>query len=401
MATPIVMPRLGDFMTEGTVVRLAKSAGESVDRGEVIVEIESEKLNYDLEAIAGGVFHPIVSEGTVVPVDGVLAYLLAEGEAPPEAPAPQQAAVAEPVAAAPPPPKQAPAKPAEPRPAGEPVPSTPGARRLAAKLGVDISQVAPTGPRGRVVEADVRAYAEQQEAASPGTPAPPPGLPAPSKVVALEGMRKGIADHMKRSLSNTAQMTFMLDVDVTEAQRIRKEVSRDTDSVITITHILIKACSETIEGLPQFKTMLRDGNLLSFEDTDMGVAVALSDGLIVPIIRQANRKDIFQISHETHELAVKAREGKLVPDDVIGGTFTISVLGTADGFTPILNQGQSAIMGCGRTVAKPVVRDGEVVVRQMMTISLTLDHQVLDGSAAAAFLRRFEEIVEEPGPLFR
>ena len=218
MAISIVMPRLGDFMTEGIVTAWAKSPGDEVKQGEILAEIETEKVNYDLEATDNGIFHPMVQEGATVPVDGLLGYLLAEGEAPPEAPTPQPAApISTPQAGAPP-------RPSSPRTAGEVVPSTPGARRLAASLGVDIAKITSTGPRGRVVEADVRLYAEGQETAA--QPAAPTGLPTPSKTVPLQGIRKAIADHMRRSISSTAQLSFTLEVDVTEAQRLRREASQ-------------------------------------------------------------------------------------------------------------------------------------------------------------------------------
>lgn len=390
MAVSIVMPRLGDFMTEGTVAKWAKAPGQQVQQGEVLAEIESEKLNYDLQATDTGVFHPMVDEGATVDVDGLLGYLLAEGEAPPEPPTPQRAAAA-PAAGATAPrpsPTQAP---------GEVVSSTPGARRLAASLGVDISQVTPTGPRGRVVDADVRAYAEQQ----PAAPKAPPGLPAPSKIAPLRGMRKAIAEHMRGSISTTAQLSYFLEVDVTEAQRLRRESSKDRDEAIAMAHVLIKACAETFKRQPALNSVLSDGNILHFDQINIGVAVALDEGLIVPVLRNVESKDIYQISNETQELAEKAREGKLLPDDVAGGTFTISVLGSVDGFTPILNQGQSAILGVGRSVQRPVVKDGEIVVREMMTLSLTADHQVIDGAVAASFLRRLQQTIERPAPLFR
>ena len=393
MAVPIVMPRLGDFMTEGIVVRWAKAAGDRVQRGEVVAEIESEKLNYDLEAADAGVLHPIVPEGATVEVDGLLAYLLAEGEAAPDAPT---APARERAARAASPAGQAPA----PRAPGEVVPSTPGARRLAANLGVDISQVASTGPRGRVVEADVRAYAEQGGAV-PTAPSAPPGLPPPSKVVPMQGMRKAIAEHMRSSISSTAQLSYFVEIDVTEAQRLRREASRDHDGVIAIAHVLIKACAGTLERHPDLNSVLSDGNVLYFDEVNIGLAVELEEGLIVPVLRGVGDKDIRQIADEAQELAEKARAGQLRPDDVVGATFTISVLGSVDGFTPILSRGQSAILGAGRSVQKPVVKDGEVVVREMMTLSLTADHQVIDGAVAASFLRRLRQTIERPSALFR
>ena len=391
MAVEIVMPKLGMVMSEGTVARWAKTAGDAVSQGELIAEIETEKINYELEATGSGLFHPVVAEGAVVPVDALLGYLLADGEAVPEAKPKSSPAQA---------PRRAPRRRAAPgRADGAGVRSTPGARRLAAKLGVDISGLTPTGPGGRVVEADVRAFEAQPT--QPAAPAPPPGLPEPSETTPLAGMRKSIADHMKGSLAGTAQLSFFLELDVTEAQALRKEASSSGGATIGMAHVIMKACAGALGRSPQLNTVLSGGAILRFDGIDMGVAVSLQEGLIVPVVRGVEGKSIQALADETADLADKARQGALSPDEVAGGTFTISVLGSVDGFTPILNAGQSAILGVGRSVEKPVVRKGEVVVREMMTVSLTVDHQVIDGAVAASFLRRLQQLIERPAPLFK
>ena len=395
MAVQIVMPRLGDFMTEGVVARWLKAKGDQVAQGDTLAEIESEKLNYELEASSAGVFHPVADEGATVEVDGVIGYLLAEGESPPEPVAPA-AAAATPVAAGPQ--RRRPATPAA-RGSGDVVPSTPGARRLAARLGVDISQVAPTGPRGRVVDADVRAHHERQQAAQ--GPAIPPGLPDPSRVEPLSGMRRSIAQNMRNSLANTAQLSYFLEVDVTEAQRLRREAARESGATITMASVLIKACAMALERVPALNSVLVDGNVMYFDEVNMGVAVALDDGLIVPVLRGVQGLSVAEIAAGVRDLSERARSGKLGGADISGGTFTISVLGVVDGFTPILNPPQNALLGVGRGVQKPVARGGEVVIREMMTLSLTGDHQVIDGAIAAAFFRRLQQLVERPAALFR
>ena len=442
-------------MTEGVVVRLAKSQGDAVGQGEVVAEIETEKLSYDLEAVAGGRFHPIVEEGATVAVDGLIGYVLDAGEAaPPSADAPSATPTRARESRTPARRPSSPARTADggavrstpgarrvaanlnvdisqvtptgpggrvvesdvrafaerrddERPAPTVVPSTPGARRAAAELGVDISEVTPTGPRGRVVESDVRAFAASREPA-PETPAPsaadgemPPGLPAPARSEPLRGMRQGIARHMSDSLRGTAQLSYFLEVDVTEAQRLRREVSQNSDAVITLAHVLIKACAETLKRVPAVNSVLANGAIHYFDQSNIGVAVALDDGLIVPVLRDVGNMSVFQISQATHDLATRARAGELSPDEVVGGTFTISVLGSVDGFTPILNSPQSGILGVGRSVEKPVASRGEIVLREMMTLSLTADHQVIDGAIAAAFLRRLQATVERPARLFR
>ncbi len=394
MAVPIVMPRLGDFMTEGVVAGWSKKAGEFVQRDEVIAEIESEKVTYALEAVGEGIFHPLVEEGATAPVDEPIAYLLAEGELPPQEitealksetrqSTPQQATKA--------PPKRAP---------GEVVPSTPGARRLASRLGVDISEVTPTGPRGRVVEPDVQAYADQKQTTETG-PLLPKGVPQPTTDVPIAGMRKAIAENMRSSLTSTAQLSYFIEVEITEAQKSRNDLSQDPGKVITLSHVLIKACAVALEEEPALNTVLSDGSVLFFDQINIGVAVALEEGLVVPVLRDVGKMDILQISNNTHALAVKARAGEIAPDELVGGTFTISVLGTVDGFTPILNPGQSAILGAGRPIDKPVAREGQIVIREMITLSLTADHQVIDGAVAARFLQRLQETLENPQALFK
>jgi pyruvate dehydrogenase E2 component (dihydrolipoamide acetyltransferase) len=214
-------------------------------------------------------------------------------------------------------------------------------------------------------------------------------------------MRKSIAGHMHDSLQRTAQLSYFLELDVTEAQRLRREASREGDSGVTLADVFIKAVAETLKRVPALNSVLVGDDVHYFDQVNISVAVALEEGLIVPVIRDVGELDIAAISVATDELAGKARDGKLSPDDVVGGTFTISVLGTVDGFTPILNAPQSAILGVGRGVQKPVVKGGEVVVREMLTVSLTADHQVIDGAVAASFLRRLQAMIERPAPLFR
>ena len=409
MATTIVMPQMGYDMREGTVVRWRKQEGESVSRGDVIAEIETDKTTVEMQARSSGVLGKIVvEEGKTVPVGGLIAVITEPGEEVPDlgqitgAPA-----TAPPIQAQ----TQAPALARIEAPSRETTqataaPSTgvrasPIARRLAREKGIDLAQVNGTGPGGRVTETDLLAYEERADAAPAAPPsAVPPGLPEPSKIVPMAGMRKAIADHMRGSIGSTAQLSYFVEVDVTEAQRLRREVSREQDQTLGLAHVLIKACAETLQRHPALNTVLYDGSILYFDQINLGVAVALEDGLIVPVVRDVENRTIAQIADETQELAAKARDGNLTPEDLVGGTFTISVLGTVDGFTPILSHGQSAILGVGRSVEKPVVRSGEIVVRETMTFSLTADHQVIDGAVAAAFLRRLQRTIERPAALF-
>lgn len=405
MATEIVMPKLGMVMTEGIVAKWTKTAGDKVSQGEVIAEIETEKLNYELEAIKDGILHHIASEGVVVKVNGLMGYLLDDGESVPESsqttdnPTIGKTSGQAPVAK----------RPRSPKVSGTTIPSTPGARKLAAKLGIDLGKVTPTGPRGRVVEADIRAFTENDVASArstsgsssdEATAAMLATLPPTSKVVKMSGMRKGIADHMRGSLQSTAQLTFTLEIPVTELQRRRKEWSRTNKKPVTNTHVYTKACALVIKDMPAINTVLIDENVHYFDQIDIGVAVSLDEGLIVPVIRDVANVSLEEIAKQTSEMTKRAQAGSLSPDEMAGGTFTISVLGTVDGFTPILNRGQSAILGVGGTRQKPVVEQGEVAVRDVCTFNLTVDHQTIDGAVAAEFMKRFAELIQSPEPLF-
>jgi pyruvate dehydrogenase E2 component (dihydrolipoamide acetyltransferase) len=255
------------------------------------------------------------------------------------------------------------------------------------------------------VDADVRAFHESQPAAAGASgasqaPTAMPGLPEPTQVAPLQGMRRAIASNMRDSLSKTAQLTYHLEFDITDAQAMRREASSKSDANINMASVLAKACAEALQRVPVLNTLLVNGNVMYYDVINMGVAVALDDGLIVPVIKDVQAKSIEQIATEMQELSEKARAGNLGSGDVVGGTFTISVLGVVDAFTPILNPPQSALLGVGRSVQKPVVKSGEIVVREMMTLSLTADHQVVDGSVAVSFMRRLQQMVERPSQLF-
>ena len=392
MATPIVMPKLGMLMVDGAVNRWLKSSGEFVEMGEPVAEIETEKINYQLEATGAGTLHTMVSEGAIVAVDGVLGYLLEAGETPPDvgeqAPeAPQPAAM-----------ESTPPAPTETTRARQPAlsgtgdvtPSTPGSRRLARELGIDLASVTASGPRGRVVEANVQAYADRRSQSRPNEHA---------RTEPLAGIRKAVASHMLHSITSTAQLTFFLEVDVTEAQRLRREASGGS-LTIGLGHVLMKACAEAFRWTPQVNTVLLNGEILHFDSVNIGFAVALDEGLLTPVVHDVQDKAIAKIAQEVQDLSARATGGKMHANDLAGATFTISVLGSVDGFTPILSSGQNGLLGVGRSIDKPVVRGGEIVVREMCTLSLTVDHQVVDGAVAAAFLRRLQSYVERPSRLF-
>ena len=285
------------------------------------------------------------------------------------------------------------------------VPSTPGARRLAARLGVDLGAVPATGPAGRVTESDVKTFSER---ASPPGPAPtatesaslPRGLPEPSESVALSPMRRATARHMRASLASTAQLSFFLEVDVTSAQSRRREASAGGGVRITFADVVMMACARALERVPALNSRLAGDIIHRFAEVNIGLAVAVDDGVVVPVVKGVQAMAIDALAQTTRDLVLRARARRLRPDELAGGTFSLSVIGQVDGFTPILNDGQTAILGVGRSSPKPAVKDGEVVVRELSTMSLSVDHQVVDGAHAAAFMRRLQQALERPDALF-
>ena len=387
MATPIVMPKLGMVMSEGVINSWKKNSGDSIDSGEIIAEIETEKLNYELEATNSGILHIIHDAGASVEVDGVIGYILSENEPVPE-PETQPTSTSENQDDNSLQESQQPRIPAKDNQKSDVIPSTPGARKLAKNLNVDISLIKGTGPRGRITESDVRTFSENLPVdQSSGDP--------------LTGIRKSIANHMKSSLSDTAQLSLFIELDVTETQSFRKNLSKENNIKVGLNHIFIKASSLAIKSVPKINSTFKNNLLTKHENVNIGIAVALKEGLIVPVIQNVETLTILEISNSTEQLVEKARNGKLSSDEISRGTFTISALGVVDGFTPILNAGQSAILGIGRSVEKPVVIKGKIVIREMLVASLTVDHQIIDGADAALFIRRLKQTIENPNKFLK
>ena len=381
MATEIKMPKLGMAMRQGVVTKWLKEDGATVKEGEPLLEIESEKITYQIEAPASGILHRVAQEEETLPVGAILGYIAAPGEAvpKPEKPSAPEAEAAAPAAEAV---TQAPA-------ARSPdkgfVRASPVARRLAREHGIDLRQVKGTGPGGRIVEKDVRAFLEAQKAA-----------PAPARAVPFTGMRRTIARRMTESLQTMAQVTLFTEVDVTELVRLRERLRREFE--LTYTDLIIKAVARALEKHPRLNASLAGDEIRQHEEIHIGVAVALEEGLIVPVIRNANQKSLREIAQETKDLAQRAREGRLSVDEVTGSTFSVTNLGGygIDGFTPIINPPEAAILGVGRIVEKPAAYRGQVALRHMMVLSLTFDHRIVDGAPAAAFLRTVAEMLEMP-----
>jgi pyruvate dehydrogenase E2 component (dihydrolipoamide acetyltransferase) len=372
-------------MTSATVVKWLKSEGDEVSKGEPLLEVETEKVNTEMESPAAGVVAQIVaSEGQTVDVGSVLVVLAEPGEeiqAPPK-PEPKADTAETPAPAA-----------TETQTTGAGIDRgqgrvqiEPGARRLARQLGIKLQTVQGTGPRGRVTVEDVEKAAQA------------PMLPereAPAVAAPMAGMRKTIAERMLRSSQQTAPLTLTMEADVTGLAELREGLrSRGVRPL----HIIVKAVAVTLKEHPAMNAHVTDDGIRLMDEVNVGVAVALDDGLIVPVVRDADQKGVDAIAEEVRALAEKARQGKLEIEDVTGGTLTITNLGAldVDAFTPILNQPEVAILGVGRIAERPAIYQGSIAKRSMMWLSLTFDHRAVDGAPAAAFLRDVKARLEDP-----
>jgi pyruvate dehydrogenase E2 component (dihydrolipoamide acetyltransferase) len=403
----VIMPRLSDTMTEGILVQWLKQEGEPVQRGEVLAEIETDKATMELEAYDSGVLTRIIAApGSTVPIGQLIAVI---GE---------QSAVADVPAAADVPLAVTPslsaadgvAATAEPAPWREPpatstVRTSPLARQLARNHGLDIAGIPGTGPGGRVVRADV----ETAIAASSGT-APvasaqvhsgPVALAEPAdEQVALTSIRRISAQRLTESAAAPHfYLTSVVNAEPLLAVRTQlNEQLSDSGAKVSVTDLLVRACAVALKTHPQVNASWGGDHLVRHARINIGVAVALEDGLIVPVIRDADRKRLSEIAAEAHALAQRARAGKLTPDEFSHGTFTISNLGMfgIDHFTAVINPPEAAILAVGAAREEAVVRDGQLVVGTTMKLTLSIDHRVLDGATAAGFLQDLVGLVERP-----
>jgi pyruvate dehydrogenase E2 component (dihydrolipoamide acetyltransferase) len=407
----IIMPKMGDAMEEGTLIRWLKHEGDTVQEGEPIAEIATDKATVEIEAPVSGVLRGIrVAENAVVPVNTPLAYILQEGEslpadgdgkasAPPDAAAaPQPAPTA--VAAAP---KPAPT----PTDGEERVLASPLARKIAAEHGIDLRQVQGTGPNGRIVVRDVLAYLETRPATVAPTPAPPP-MPAPAVAAAPVEARVETPNRLRQI---TAQRTteahqtiphfyLTMEIDMEEALALRQRLNQLDESLrVSINDLIVKACAVAIEQHPIVNASYQNGQIVHPNGIHIGIAVAVEQGLLVAVLKHCEGKSLRRIAQESQTLIQKAREGKLLPDEMTGNTFTVSNLGMfgIEQFTAIINPPASAILAVGATKRVPVVQeDGTIVARQRMKVTLSCDHRVLDGAVGAQFLQTLKQVLENP-----
>lgn len=445
MATDVLIPKLGMTMTEGTVAEWLVPHGAAVRAGDIVYRLETEKIEFQVEAEADGILHHAVPAGTTLAPGSVVGYILAPGEAPP-AGAPTVPPAPTPASGPPPPPPpppqagQAPASPAARRlaaelgvdlatvlgsgPGGriteedvrrahaattrpapsapptpaEPPPATPVARALARELGVDLATVRGTGPGGRITKEDVQAAAARP-APAPAPSAPPPA--APGERIPLRGMRKTIADRMHRSLQEMAQLTLGMRVHMDEALRLREQLIAEWQPEgirPSITDLVIRAAARALRQHPALNARVEPDAIILEPAIHIGIAVALETGLVVPVIRNADALDLHDLARETSRLAEAARAGTLGLDDYAGQTFSVTSLGMAgvEFFTPIINPPNVAILGIGQIV-DDLRWDGDRPVRaRTLTLSLTIDHRAVDGAPGAAFLATIRDLLESP-----
>ncbi len=433
MAKIVKMPKLGLTMTEGTIVKWNKKEGDTVAAGEVLLEIATDKLTNEVQADESGVVRKIFVQedetveclkpiAVIAAADEDISALLKEADQGSEAPA---AAGAPEIAAA-----EKAEEPENVKPEGRVI-AAPAAKKLALEKGIDISLVTGTGPNGRIVVKDVENYLENEKTKVKVSPvaakiaqelnvnvdeigkegrvmkadvlgyANKGAAAKAEETLKLSQMRKTIASHMSSSWATSPRVTFNIPVDTTAMQDFRSKVNpmlKEQGIKISFNHILMKVCAKLLMEMPSINASLSGDMLTLHPAANIGLAVGLNDGLVVPNIKNCDAKSLSEIAAETDKLVAAARDNKLTMDDMTGGTFTITNLGAygITSFSPIINQPELAILGVNAIVDTPVVEDGQIVIRPMMNLSLTADHRIVDGVLAAKFLQKLTLYLENP-----
>ena len=443
MAVELRMLQMDQTMTKGKIGKWLVKEGDTVTQGQPLLEIETDKVVHEQESPTDGVIAQLIAEeGTNVPVNSILAIIGAPGE--------EVARVEiDPTAEQP-----APTQPEQPKETPPPttadVKASPAARQLAEKLTIDLTQVQASGPGGRILESDVQRYIDlrgeaptedtrlkasplarrlakehgldlsaiigsgpngrivrddvlQASAAAPAT-TPVVETAAPqqaAEVLPMSGIREIIAERMTLSVQTNASVTLHTEVDATVFVELRSMLNdklQAREVSLTYTDLLVKVVANALREHPRLNATLTDEGIHLLSDINIGVAVALEDGLVVPVLRNADKERLSEISEQVRNFAERARSNQLTPSELQGGSFTITNLGNfgIDAFTPIINPPESAILGVGRILKKPVVHDDEIAIRSMLTLSLTFDHRVIDGAPAAQFLQTVAGYIQDP-----
>ena len=417
MAKTLMMPKMGFDMEQGKIVRWLKQEGDAVKRGEKVAEIETEKVTIEVENFDDGVLHTIVAqEGEEVPVGEPIAVVAQPGEvvdlaalnitvsaAPATETAATEAAASNGAAVETPAPETAPAA-----PAGR-VRASPLARRLAAEYGLDLASITGSGPLGRIERRDIDAA----RAAPPAAP-PPPAAPAPVPAVAAAAgpdyediepnrMRAAIARAMTLSKPGAPHFYVTVPIDMGATMALRKQLAAlapDESAQPSLNDMVIAGVARTLRNVPDLNAWFIDGKVRRFRRVHVGVAVSLDDGLVVPIVPDTDTKSVYQLAAETKALIERTRSGRNRPADFEGGTFTISNMGAltrdVEEFSAIINPPQAAILAVAASIRQPVVRDDQIVIADIMRVTLSVDHRVGDGAKAVAFLVELKRIMENP-----
>lgn len=396
MATEVIMPKFGMAQEEATILRWYKGEGERVEKGEPLLEVQTDKVSMDVEAPADGVVLKVkYGPNQVVPVTVVIAYIGEVGEVIAEEEGAPQAEEARATVA--PPVETGPALPQE-GPVGK-VRATPVARKLAQEMGIDITLVKGTGPKGLIRTEDVEAYAAAKTVPAAAVE------PAADETVPLVGVRRTIAKRMQSSWQSAPHITFTVTIDMTaaEAARVAWNGRRGPEEPkLSVTGLLIKTVAGLLREHKNLNASPGEGEIVLHSQVNIGMAVAMEDGLIVPVLRGADKLRLEEIARVSRELAERARAGQLTLDEVQGGTFTISNLGMfgVEQFTAIINPPESAILAVGNVKPEVIVIDGRVAIGQMMRVTLSVDHRVADGAVAGRFLADLKSALEQPTALF-
>lgn len=397
MATEITMPKMGLSMVTGKVGKWLKKEGDAVKQGEEILEIMTDKISNVVEAPADGTLLKIVAvEETELPIGGLMGIIGSPGEdisimLPAQ---PVAGAIGEVAAAV-----EVPVTLEKAETPGEKVKISPVARKLADEKGIDISKLVGTGPAGRITREDVE-KAVAEAAAGAAVPVDVANTAGPDfELSPYGGIRKIIGDNMAKSWAAAPKVNYHVSVDISALQALRKELNEEGTHKITLTDLIVKIVAQALKMRPVMNVSLDGNNIKTYKNVHIGVAVALEKGLVVPVVRNADTKRLADVSREIKDLSARARANQLKPEEMRGGTFTVTNVGAAnsvDYFTPIINQPESAILGVGRTVQTPVAVDGQIVIRPLMGLSLAFDHRLIDGAPAAEFLSVLLKLFAQP-----
>jgi pyruvate dehydrogenase E2 component (dihydrolipoamide acetyltransferase) len=401
VSSQVTLPRLGQGMESGTIVRWLKAEGDTVEKGEALYELDTEKVTQEVEADSSGTLLKILAgEGEEIDVGRAIAVIGEPGEEVSEAAA-EPAREPEPAAEEPKPEPATEPPPASRSENGGRVKASPLARRIARERGIDLASIHGTGPEGRIVAEDVERAEKAVSEPAPAPAAAAPPAPGEVEVVPLTGMRKAIARRMTEAWEAPVFQITMT-ADMTAAIRLREGlVARmgEGDAKPTYSDILTKVCAVALMRHRTVNALFAGEEVHLIPTANVGIAVAVPGGLLVPVLRSCETKTIPQLADERADLVVRTRDGGLRQEDLEGGTFTISNLGMygVERFVAVLNPPQAAILAVGAIEERAVVREGEVVARPVLELTLTCDHRTVDGATASEFLRTVKQFLEEPG----